>query len=641
MANLQYIGARYVPKLFDNPDDHSITWKAGVSYEPLTIVLYNEDTYTSRKPIPPSIGNPADNPIYWAMTSNFNAALVALQNNVTEINNKLSAQPIISVKDFGAVGDGVTNDYEAIKSAIDHCNLSGQTLYFPKSEYYYKPDAKVTVLCNIDFGDSTLLLENDVDDDIFAIGTPTSVYAFDETVVTADYITDNNLKGKGFLLRTPVSIGLRYGSGAEAYYDRYLIVDEDGRIANGKLECQIVAGTYRAFNPRDLRDDPISISNLRAKTVLGTTNALVLFSVYQNNVTIENIEIDYTNVNNTTSMYGIIGANYVTGCTFKNITAVNPYGPNNSGYVLEMSGCYNIAIDRFIGTDKLGRSWGAIGTSDSENCVYSNCVTQRIDVHRMGTFTANNCVLEHANFAGGHGNIIFNNCLFDHDSSHDNYDGIIKFRTDYMYLLSGNLIFNDCIARSASNLSVFLDIEMPRVSVADIAQVGYKGLNVSVNNCDIDTYIMYQLDLKTDDYANPIKFAANNCKLSMAMTTRSWSGDKKCKTIDFNNCELTHDGGEIDISAAFVFDYANLVNCKVPESIIATKPADATNTITLSVVNCLLYGASVYSKNTIRLIDNMINRDINCTVNGSPTNDIRKNNYIVASTNTYQSSWNN
>ena len=89
MANLQYIGARYVPKLYDNPDDHSISWKSGVGYEPLTIVKYNDDTYTSRKPIPASVGNPADNPTYWAKTSDFNAALVALQNTVNDIQNDL------------------------------------------------------------------------------------------------------------------------------------------------------------------------------------------------------------------------------------------------------------------------------------------------------------------------------------------------------------------------------------------------------------------------------------------------------------------------------------------------------------------------------------------------------------------------
>lgn len=41
-----------------------------------------------------------------------------------------------SVKDFGAVGDGVTDDWAAIKAAVDAINLTGGTLYFPPGHYY-------------------------------------------------------------------------------------------------------------------------------------------------------------------------------------------------------------------------------------------------------------------------------------------------------------------------------------------------------------------------------------------------------------------------------------------------------------------------------------------------------------------------
>jgi hypothetical protein len=41
----------------------------------------------------------------------------------------------VSVKDFGAVGDGVTDDGAAIQAALDYCSTSGQTLYFPAAAY--------------------------------------------------------------------------------------------------------------------------------------------------------------------------------------------------------------------------------------------------------------------------------------------------------------------------------------------------------------------------------------------------------------------------------------------------------------------------------------------------------------------------
>lgn len=78
----QYVGARYVPKLFDNNGDS--TWIANMSYEPLTIVTYLNSSYTSKKPVPAGIGNPAQNPAYWVLTGNFNGQVAEYHEIVQE-----------------------------------------------------------------------------------------------------------------------------------------------------------------------------------------------------------------------------------------------------------------------------------------------------------------------------------------------------------------------------------------------------------------------------------------------------------------------------------------------------------------------------------------------------------------------------
>lgn len=67
MAVRQYVGARYVPKFAD-----PIVWEEGKSYEALTIVTYNNDSYTSKVPTPATVGTPPNNEDYWALTGNFN-----------------------------------------------------------------------------------------------------------------------------------------------------------------------------------------------------------------------------------------------------------------------------------------------------------------------------------------------------------------------------------------------------------------------------------------------------------------------------------------------------------------------------------------------------------------------------------------
>lgn len=73
----QYVGARYVPK-FASPTE----WKEGTSYEALTIVTYNNASYTSKVPVPPTVGNPAQNKDYWALTGNYNAQVEGYRQTV-------------------------------------------------------------------------------------------------------------------------------------------------------------------------------------------------------------------------------------------------------------------------------------------------------------------------------------------------------------------------------------------------------------------------------------------------------------------------------------------------------------------------------------------------------------------------------
>ena len=88
MAQLQYIGARYVPKFYENSlDPSSADWEPGIGYEPLTVVTYNDDTYTSKIPVPSTVGAPDSEPIYWAKTGDYNAAITALQNAVSSLQN--------------------------------------------------------------------------------------------------------------------------------------------------------------------------------------------------------------------------------------------------------------------------------------------------------------------------------------------------------------------------------------------------------------------------------------------------------------------------------------------------------------------------------------------------------------------------
>ena len=77
----QYVGARYVPKFAD-----PVAWASGTSYEAMTIVTYNNSSYTSKIPVPATVGDPADNPDYWALTGNYNAQVEQYRQETENCN---------------------------------------------------------------------------------------------------------------------------------------------------------------------------------------------------------------------------------------------------------------------------------------------------------------------------------------------------------------------------------------------------------------------------------------------------------------------------------------------------------------------------------------------------------------------------
>ena len=84
MAVTQYVGARYVP-LFAEP----LEWDNTKTYEPLTIVYNNGNSYTSRQYVPAGIE--ITNTHYWALTSNYNAQIEQYRDEVQRYDARITA----------------------------------------------------------------------------------------------------------------------------------------------------------------------------------------------------------------------------------------------------------------------------------------------------------------------------------------------------------------------------------------------------------------------------------------------------------------------------------------------------------------------------------------------------------------------
>lgn len=128
MENI-YVGLRYVP-IFDGD------WDNTKAYEPLMIVSYQGNSYTSKTYVP--VGAAIDNTDYWALTGNYNAQVEAYRQETARVSNALALKPYM-IK-YAANPNSLP--YSALKSLNDgndlrygdfYTNLATNDVYFVKT----------------------------------------------------------------------------------------------------------------------------------------------------------------------------------------------------------------------------------------------------------------------------------------------------------------------------------------------------------------------------------------------------------------------------------------------------------------------------------------------------------------------------
>lgn len=113
MSVRQYIGARYVP-IFGRKGEQSIQWDNTGTYEPLTVVLYQGNSYISRQFVP--VGIDITNEDYWAETGNYNAQVEQYRQEVLGFDSDISqAQADISTLQSQVAGTTASG----LKTSID------------------------------------------------------------------------------------------------------------------------------------------------------------------------------------------------------------------------------------------------------------------------------------------------------------------------------------------------------------------------------------------------------------------------------------------------------------------------------------------------------------------------------------------
>ena len=99
MAVTQYIGARYVPLFYGE-------WVRNTTYEPLTVVEYQGNSYTSKQYVPKNVE--ITNTDFWAPTGNYNAQVEQYRRETQETIEHLENVYEGTINTIDAINAGAT-----------------------------------------------------------------------------------------------------------------------------------------------------------------------------------------------------------------------------------------------------------------------------------------------------------------------------------------------------------------------------------------------------------------------------------------------------------------------------------------------------------------------------------------------------
>lgn len=134
MTNRQYIGARYVPKFFNNKGSNE--WIPNITYEALTIVTYLNNSYTSVKNVPQTDKTPNIDTDNWVLTGNYNAQIEEYRQKMINVfnNNSLveTTRYVLISDSYGVNASSPTRyswfDYFKKLATQDNINVSSGAL---------------------------------------------------------------------------------------------------------------------------------------------------------------------------------------------------------------------------------------------------------------------------------------------------------------------------------------------------------------------------------------------------------------------------------------------------------------------------------------------------------------------------------
>ncbi len=368
--------------------------------------------------------------------------------------------------DFGAVGDGIHDDAEAIRACHEYANENGLEVYANDDKTYYigGKDITATVKTSTHWGKAKFIIDDrsleNIKQNIFSVEGDSDIFTPNiKSLAKNQKTVDFCHTGKVFVRvfnenkRVYIRKGLNQNSGNAA--SDCFAVDEGGNVLCGiNWDYPTVTKAYA----KSAEDKPIVIEGGIFTTV--ANNAESFYHYHNRNISITRSNVTVRGVTHYIEGEGEHGAPYsgfilVNECcnfTLENCL-LSPHftywtASKIPGKLVPM-GTYDISIGAVVGLTLRGirqtkditdsKYWGLMGSNFSKEVLLEDCVISRYDAH-CGVTNAKikNCSLGHhgVNLIGFGDFVIENSTVYAHS--------FINLRPDYGSFFEGRITIRDC-----------------------------------------------------------------------------------------------------------------------------------------------------------------------------------------------------
>ncbi len=389
--------------------------------------------------------------------------------NYLPLNTKVSTKAkAVKYSEFGAKGDGKTDDMAAIVATHAYANSHNLKVEADANAIYYigGKDLTAIIQTDTDFGEAIFLIDDTAvenrNQSIFLVSSKLQAYDLTGIKTLKKNQAKLNLRIKQTSLisvsnanvKQYIRFGLNQNNGTDL--TDIFLVNKNGKIAK-KSPILSDFDDITEIKALAIDEKTLRISGGIFKTI--ANNAPANYTYYSRNIAIKRSNVIVSNMAHHLLNEGEQGAPYggfihISDCCFVKVencvlTGHKTYSTIGSAGKPVAMGSYDLLVNRAIDISFVNCTqtndisdptyWGIMGSNFCKNLLYDACHLSRFDAHQgVANATIRKSTLGHMGInAIGSGTFLVEQCTIKGGS-------IVNLRSDYGSTWEGKLLIRDC-----------------------------------------------------------------------------------------------------------------------------------------------------------------------------------------------------